>query len=402
MKSQGRIIFAAGSLSWAVAQWLLVWLFARFAGGAAAVGQYSLALAVATPIFILGQFGLRTVYLSLQTKHPWNSYLILRLVGISLSSVFLVSYFTLTSTNDSWLWGAVLFMKCMDAFLDLLYARIQRENRLTQVGVLGLSNSIGTIVVAFAVIWTTQSVPLAIFGSGVVSALVAIAAQRITSRVSFERAPVRSGYRGILRAGLPTTLAEGLASISTYLPLLLLAIIADEETAGIYATAAYLFTFANLAGSILKNVFITSFRWTFEQEGTRQLLHRSHRLVGGLFGVAFFAAPVIIFAGSPVLQFVYGEEFVFSYGELAILALAVLPIAPSYIYSTTLNVFNWYDGQAWIWLSACIFGVGIGVIGIFTPEISAMVSALVVAFATAWGRFVGTFILIRVLHRHRR
>lgn len=393
MKSHGRHIFAAGSLSWAVAQWLLVWLFARFAGGAAAVGDYSLTLAVATPVFIVGQFGLRTVYLSLQTNYAWSSYMFLRLAGIALSGLFLLVYFTVTSGGDPWLWGAVIFMKCMDAYIDILYARIQRENRLMHVGLLNLANSSGTIVVAVIAILATGSVPLAILGSGVVSAVVAGFAQRVARVGSHEQILIRAGYRGIIRAGLPTTLGEGLAAVSTYMPLLFLSVIADEAVAGKYATAAYLFTFANLAGSILKNVLITSFRWTFERAGTHKLLQRSHKMGGALGCVGLVAMPAIIFAGSPVLQFVYGEEFAFSYVELTILAFAVLPIAPSYIYSATLNVFNKYSGQAWIWLASCMLGLAVGVLVTMTPEIPVMVCALAVAFATAWGRFIGTLAL---------
>ena len=392
MKSRQTVVFAAGSLSWAIAQWVLVWLFARFAGGAEAVGQYSLSLAVATPVFILGQFGLRTVYLSLQTNHSWRTYFVLRLGGIALAVVFLVFYTAITSTVNPWLWAAVLFMKSVDAYLDLLYARIQRENRLMQLGLLGLSNSFGTISVAVLAIWFTQSVPLAILGSGVVSAVVACAAQRLTAAFH-DPIAVTSGYRRIIRAGLPTTVAEGLASVSTYLPLLLLAVIADESVAGIYATAAYLFTFANLFGSILKNVLITSFRWSFERDGGRRLLRRSHRLVAVLVGFGVAVTPVIILAGSPVLQGVYGEEFAFTYKELTLLALAVVPIAPSYVYSTTLNVFNKYDGQAWIWFTACMLGLATSAFLVLGPAVSPMVSALVVAFATAWGRFIGTLVL---------
>ena len=51
-----RYIFAGGSLSWAIAQWFLVWLFARVGDGAAAVGQYSLTLAIVTPVFIIGSW----------------------------------------------------------------------------------------------------------------------------------------------------------------------------------------------------------------------------------------------------------------------------------------------------------------------------------------------------------
>lgn len=394
MTPHGRLVFIAGSLSWAVAQWLLVWLFARFAGGASAVGEYSLTLAIATPVFIVGQFGLHTVYLSLQTYYSWFSYLILRLGGIVLSVLFLLGYFSFASEADPWLWCAVIFVKCLDAYLDILYARIQRENRLMQVGALNLANSVGRIIVAFLIIWSTGAVAGALFATGVVSVAVAIVAQRLSSSPSTEPHGEGSGYAKIIRAGVPTTIAEGLAAIAIYMPLLFLAAVTDDEAvAGIYATAAYLLTFANLSGAILKDALITTFRLTFEQFGQGPLMRKSHKMVGGMVAIGLLVSPVVIFAGSPVLQFVYGEGFHLSYAELTLLALATIPIAPSFIYSGTLNVLNAYSGQAWIWLVACLFGAGAGALVVTVTDLSPMIGALLVAVVTWWGWSIGVLAL---------
>lgn len=403
MKSREALLFAGGSLSWAVAQWWLVWLFARFAGGAGAVGEYSLTLAVVTPIFVLGQFGLRTVYLTLRTQQPWSSYLTLRIGGIVLSVVVIFVYFFLTSEGDPRLWGAVVFLKCMDAYVDLLFGKIQRENRLMQIGVLSLAKSIGTALVATAAVLSTESMSLAIFGAGIISAGIAILTHRIPTGTNDQYVSIAttSGYREILRAGLPTTIAEGFASVSKYLPLMFLAFIADESVAGIFATAAYLFTLAGMSGAILKNVLITSLRLTLENEGVDQLLKRAHRIANVLGMSGIVASPIIIFAGSPVLEFLYGQGFAFSYGELAILAFGTIAIVPGYIYSAVLNVLNRYDGQAWAWFGALMFGLALGVGMIFSPDIPALVLALTIAFAINWGRLIGV-VALTISAKHRR
>lgn len=395
MKSRGAFLFVAGSLSWAVAQWFLVWLFARFAGGAVAVGEYSIALAVTTPVFILGHFGLRTVYLTLRETHPWTTYLRLRISGIALSAGLILGYVLFTTTGDPWIWYALLFQKSVDSYLDLLYGRLQRENRLMQIGLLGLTKTLGTIVVAAAVILITQSVFLAIFGSGLVSTAVTIFARRVAlgTKEDNSTSEPESGYREILRAALPTTITEGLASVSTYLPFLFLAVIADEAVAGTFTTAAYLFSVANIAGGILKNVLITSLRLTFENDGIAQLFRRSHQIAGILGLIGLVATPIVIFAGSAVLEFLYGGEFNFSYGELSILAFAALSIAPAYIYSALLNVINRYDSQVLSFFGALILGVVAGVVMVLTSAVSAMIIALGVAFAANWGRLLGVLIL---------
>ncbi|GAA4476662.1 hypothetical protein GCM10023190_14600 [Enteractinococcus fodinae] len=392
-RSSDRYIFAAGSLTWALAQWFLVWLFAQVGGGAAAVGQYSLTLAVVTPVFIIGQFGLRTVYLSLQTSFTWVSYLILRLIGIGISIVIVGAYYQLNPELNVRLLAAVVFVRCFDVYLDILYARFQRENRLLLIGLHSLVHNFGTMTIAFVAIWLTESIPLTILCVGFGAMMVAVSAQRYVVKTPPEPGTIKGGYRRILRAGTPTTVSETLAALSTYLPILFLSVIADDATTGVFATAAYLLTAVNLSGSTLKDILITSFRWTFEASGSCALLKRAHKIAGIIMLTVGATIPIVILAGSPVLQFIYGEEFSLTYWELTILSIAMLPIASSYIYEGTLNVLNAYSGQAWIWFLACSCGVGVGLLVINTPGIPPIIGALAVAVTTGWGRFIGAFAL---------
>src|SRR5699024_2645972 len=189
------------------------------------------------------------------------------------------------------------------------------------------------------------------------------------------------------------TISESLAALSLYLPILFLSVIADDATTGVFATAAYLLTAANLTGDTLKDIFITSFRWTFEESGARKLLRRAHKVSGVLIILVVVAIPIIIFAGSPVLEFIYGDEFALTHLELAVLSAAMVPVASSYIYEATLNVLNAYAGQAWIWCMACSLGVGVGFLVITVPGIPPMIGAMAVAFTTGWSRCIGALSL---------
>ena len=388
-----RYIFAGGSLSWAIAQWFLVWLFARVGDGAAAVGQYSLTLAIVTPVFIIGQLGLRTVYLSLQTSFTWKSYLILRLIGTGAAIVIIVAYYQIDPSANLPLLAAVVAVRCFDVYHDILYARFQRENRLLLIGMHSITNSVLTMIIAFVAIMLTHNIALTVLCVGIGSALVAASAQRYVLKVPRDPAAAPGGYRRILRAGVPTTISESLAALSLYLPILFLSVIADDATTGVFATAAYLLTAANLTGDTLKDIFITSFRWTFEDSGARKLLRRAHKVSGVLIILVVVAIPIIIFAGSPVLEFIYGDEFALTHLELAVLSAAMIPVASSYIYEATLNVLNAYAGQAWIWFMACSLGVGVGFLVINVPGIPPMIGAMAVAFTTGWGRFIGALSL---------
>ncbi|RJN31599.1 lipopolysaccharide biosynthesis protein [Nesterenkonia natronophila] len=392
--------FAAGSLSWAGTQWVLVWLFARFAGGAEAVGQYSLVLAIATPIFVACHLGLRTVYLSLSETYRWSTYLTLRLGGILLGSLLVTLYFSFFVDVSVWLWGAVLLMKCADTYLDLGYAQMQRRGMLRQIGTLNLVNSSGTIALAILALWLVESVAAAILGSALVSwALVVVVQRAMVLRPAGDRS-ARTGYRRVLAAGVPTMISDSLAVVANYLPILLLARIADEAEVGVYTTAAFLLIFTHLSGSILSGIWITSFRLTFEIEGSHVMLRQSHRMATALIVIGLLAVPVVIAAGSPALQWVFGPEFGMTYAELTLLAVAALPIMPTYVYTVSLNVLNRFAVQAWVWALACGFGSGVSVL-VMQLGATPMTVALSLALGISWGRSICVLLLVVTVPRRQ-
>lgn len=392
MNRAGGLILAAGSMSWAVAQWLLVWMFARFAGGAEAVGEYALVLSIATPVFTVAQFGLRTVYLSLRVEYPWRSYLTVRIVGTTAAAIALVCYFTFTEAASTGVWVALLAVKSADLFFDVWQARIQRKNRLTALGLLNLANSVGTIALAALAVSMTGSVAVALGASALVSICVAVIGQRLAAVRTATPASDDPGYRAILRAGAPTTVSESLAAFASYLPILVLSLIADEALVGVFAAAAYVLTFANLAGAIIKNVLITPFRLMLESAGLRGLRHQAHRLAV-LVGLASLAAAFLVaILGAPALQLVYGAEFWMPQSALILIAVATVPIVSSYIYSTFLNVTQRFSGQAWIWIIALSFGVATGA-ACATLGLPGLETACTVAMASSWARFAGTLLL---------
>lgn len=391
MRLGGGALLAVGSMSWAVAQWLLVWMFARLGGGADAVGEYALVLSIATPAFTVAQFGLRTVYLSLRVEYPWRSYLTLRVIGASSASALLIGYFLVTQSADASIWATLLAVKTADLFFDLWQARIQRTNRLAALGVLNIVNSVGTIVLAAVALFLTGSVALALAGSALVSICVAAMSRRIAAASPSVSTEDR-GYPEILRAGAPTTVSESLAAFAGYLPVLVLSLLADEALVGIFAAAAYVLTFANLVGAILKNVLITPFRQMLESAGIDQVRRRAHRLALALGGVSSVVALIVALFGSPVLRIIYGPEFAMPDVPLVLLAGAVVPIASSYIYSTFLNVTQRFSGQAWIWALALGIGVLVGVI-CAAIGVGPLETACAVALASSWARFGGTLLI---------
>lgn len=392
MSRRGALLLALGSMSWAVAQWLLVWMFARFAGGPDAVGQYALVLAIATPVFVFAQLGLRTVYLSLPVVYPWRTYTHLRSLGMAFAAISLIIYF---GVSDVVVWGlcaAVVSSKVVQGYFDLLQARFQRSNHLAYVGLVSLVNSASVVLLAGIALSLFGTVSAALWAGAAATIAVTVSMRHWVKDLASEAVSDGEGYREILRAGFPTTISESLASLSSYLPILVLAQFASEARVGVLAAAGYLLTFASLSGAILKNVLITSFREHLQVSGAQSLLRRAHRVAlwAGLTG-CLSAIPVVL-AGSTLLQAFYGPRFGMSHADLALLAVAAVAIVPSYVYSATLNVLQLFSSQAWIWAIALVAGLLVGATCLVCG-VEPLSAALAVAVASSWSRLTGTHVL---------
>lgn len=106
------MLLVLGGIASAFSRWYLVWL-AQQLGGAEGLGAYGLLFAVATPLFVTAQLGLRTVFVSKGTAYPWRSYLILRMAGLAGGTIILALFVILSPAVSLALGIAVLCLKIL-------------------------------------------------------------------------------------------------------------------------------------------------------------------------------------------------------------------------------------------------------------------------------------------------
>lgn len=367
----GPLLVLAGTVGVAVAQWYLVWLFAR-EGGPSAVGVYSMLLAFATPLFIATQLGLRSVYVTLLDSYRWRTYLVLRVLGVALGVAgMLIITMAVPATEDASksLVGAIIMMKSSESFLDLYYSRLQKSREYVVLGVLSLINAGGTIVLATIAVVLIESVTIAVWASALVSAVVAVIAiisssRRESSRErdSSDSRPQEPGYRALVAAGAPLAGAQLLIALAVYLPVILVELLGSSAEVGVFATASYLVVFANLVGASVATVALPSFALTLNRQGRPFLLRRAARLSRAAILPGLVVVPVVILAGAPVLGFIYGSGYALTKLELALLAIASVAAVPAYIYSSVLLALNNYRGVTSGSAAAAVAVLGSGVV----------------------------------------
>ena len=133
---KGFIATFAGNVAFAASQWAALSLIARL-GGAEMLGEYALALAIATPVALFSHLNLRAVLgTDMERRHPFGDYLAVRLGTIALG-VLAVAGIALAG-RYAWPVAAVIVavgvVLSADNLSDIYYAAMQRRDRMDQIG----------------------------------------------------------------------------------------------------------------------------------------------------------------------------------------------------------------------------------------------------------------------------
>ena len=341
------LLVTVGNIMVATAQWYLIWLFARHAGPQA-VGVYSSLVAFMTPLFVIAQLGLRNLYITLQTSVRWPVYLAVRTAGMVIASGLAAVVLFADVPETAWVIGtAVLVIKIANSIADLYFARLQRAERLRTFGVLLIVDALATAAVTTVIMALGSSVEVAVAAAAVVAlagaAATVLLGRRLTAAVDDTGGtPLSDEFRCMLRHGSPLALSQGIQSILTYLPIAIVGWLGTTADIGVYSSAAYLVTFANLLGASVQITLLADFRRRFEASGPallRQSIRRnsvvSMAVLAPLVGLA-----VVI--GPQLLALLYGPTIDISRHTVLFLSLAAVIVLPTYLLSSLHLVLNRY------------------------------------------------------------
>ncbi|MDN5773001.1 MAG: hypothetical protein L0H43_04370 [Brevibacterium aurantiacum] len=393
------VLVTVGNIMVATAQWYLIWLFARHAGPQA-VGVYSSLLAYMTPIFIFAQLGLRNLYITLQSAVRWPVYLAIRISGIIIAGTLAIGALTVFAPTAAWPMGmAILIIKTANSAADLYFARLQRSECLRTFGILLILDAACTAAVTTAVMAYTGSVEFAVFAAAAVAVISAAATILLALRTTEAQPEVSASRFGpsvltLLRHGAPLALSQGIQSVLTYLPLAVVGWLGSTGDVGVYSSAAYLVTFANLLGASVQITVLTDYRRRFEESAKGRFIHmvRKNSII-----ILAVMSPLVVLAviiGPFLLTLVYGADFDISRLSVLFFSLSAVIVLPSYLLSSLHLVLNHYwvmtiVGAASI-VVAAFAGAAAGIIGVGPVEAGSLA-----VLASAAVRYAGADFLSR-------
>ena len=150
---KNALYMVIGNGVFASSQWMIIIIISNW-GSILLLGQYSLALAIVSPIFLLTNLGLRQV-ITTDVNREWSllDYVKLRILTLFIACL-IVAIFLLFSSNDSVMLGLIIVLtssKMIDGLMDIMYGFFQQHHRLDIVGLSRIfSGIIGIIFFAIS------------------------------------------------------------------------------------------------------------------------------------------------------------------------------------------------------------------------------------------------------------
>lgn len=313
--------------------------------GPEAVGRFALALAITAPIFILTGLGLRTVVVTLKTPFTLRDVFTVRCATTAAAMAASLAAAFLIPSADWAVVALVATIKAVDTFSDAIYGLYQLAGRFTAIPVLAVIQSAAYVGAVLAGGWATGDVVTALAGGAaasvvVVSPMVAHTFRAATVLGMAGRPGGRQARRELVRAGVPSGLAQGMISLVTAVPQLVLAEHAGTTATGRYAVLIYVIVSAELVMNAVNQAWLPAAR-AAESQG-RFTTRFVARFLGKVTALQVPLAAGILLGATLVFPPLFGESFAIRGQEYAPLAVALMLAPAMFITSGALNVHNLY------------------------------------------------------------
>jgi O-antigen/teichoic acid export membrane protein len=315
----------AGNVLYAACQWGMLSVLAKL-GSTSIVGQFTLGLAVAAPVFIFTNLQLRAVQATdVNVEHGFANYFTLRLLATLLGLVAIVALLPFAGTSSAVRVVILLVSvsKCIECMSDVTAGLLQREEQLKRVAISLMMRGVASVLVfsltfayfrnlaisvaAMCGVWLAV---LLLYDVPNVRALIGLHVPFLT----FDRRELRR----LAMLGLPLGWVATFATLSVNIPRYFLQHYLGLADQGIYASLAYLVVAINLVVAALSVSVTTRLARLFADGDHRQFVRLLTKL--SMLGVltAAVGVPLTFFVGRPLLTVLYRREYADHVGLLAL------------------------------------------------------------------------------------
>lgn len=354
------------------------------------MGRYAYCLALTAPIFTLCELGLRSILVSVSRAYPFSHYLGMRCTAVALALLVCLTAGLIQNSAPLALIMVIALVKAIDSVSDIIAARLQRDHALAYVGLAGVVNGAATLVAMFTLIELTGSVVAAVLASAGVS----LVANTIVYWVGWHKvvdlpmtcecpAGWRQTWSKIFPSGAAYGLAVSVASLTSGIPLYLLAHYGTAASVGQFAPLVYFSTGANLIFNSVGQSLLPRWAITLATLGAAELRRSVVRAIMVGFGAAGLIALLVAGIGPPMIKLSFGVRFDSQWTIFALIAFGVLFTPLAIISAIGTLVLNKYGPQ--LMLNAMTLVVAV-LVGLPVVQSYGLLGAALVVATVSLGR----------------
>jgi O-antigen/teichoic acid export membrane protein len=333
-----------GNTVFAACQWGMIVALAKF-GNAFMIGQFSLGLAIVTPVFMLSNLDLRAIQATdALREYHFAEYLRLRLTLTVVAFVVIAAivWFGKYERRTAGVVLAVAITKAIETVSDIHYGVFQLNNRLDQTGrsmilrgALALTALGGGLYMTHNVVWACLWVALV----WLVSLLLfdARRGSKLVARTETPSAAPPDAWWRLLRLAwlaAPMGAVTTIASINLHMPRYFIHSRMGEHQLGIFSALAYATVSLTLIGDSLGNSAIPRLSALYAEGEFGKYRSLIIRMLAVGTGIGLFGLAIAWVFGERLITIFYSAEYAAYSGVFTLLvAAAAIHFAASMLTS---------------------------------------------------------------------
>lgn len=327
----------SGNILFAFSQWLILIFISHFSDNEA-VGAYTYALALVTPVFMLTNLQLRPIVVAefnLNSNFNYKSYFALRFYSIFLA--ILVS-FLLSFLSTSNVWKVVLLLGCikaLEAISDIIYAYYNAQGKTKLISLSLTVKSLSLILIFGSLLYFYNLLNFGLIGIILIYVLTLLL-------IDFRNIGLNKKYfylnimdfKNIIILALPLGISVMLVALQSNIPRFFLEKFFNLESVGVFSVFYYFI----IVGGIVINSICQFISPKFSILFKENKMHELNKLTMQAWGMATFLGIsgliVSITLGDFFVNILYGSHYLVWIDILNIIMFAGL--------FTYLSVVNGY------------------------------------------------------------
>lgn len=301
-----------GNIVFALSQWLILTLIAKICT-AQELGEYSYAMSIVAPVFMLTNLQLRPIYVADYNSdkyYDFGSFFSLRFYSNIFGFLIVMFWGVFTRIDSFWIIAFVAFSKCLEGISDIIYGWYNALDKTELITRSLTIKAIISVIIISCILLLSKSLLYGIIGLFVAYLYVMLV-------IDFKAINVQKQWlvwypqaaKQIIMYALPLGFTVMLVSLQTNLPRYFIEKYDSIESVGVFTVFSYFIVIGGIAINSVCQYLSPQYAQSWHETSKKQFfkLFIISCFIAGFFGLISFITTY--FWGGDLLSLIYGNKF---------------------------------------------------------------------------------------------